>query len=301
MSWRPHSALRLCQQLGRSAVKQVMPASHVLERSKPVAATRVRSAIRVISLPGAADRRRLFSHANQSLGPLNWEFFPASQGREPSITYSENAAIREFGRPMTGPELGCYQSHVNLWRWFLSSDLDQLFVFEDDAVVDAIMLARLYETNMQAMGIDVLRLYSTHSVRMKLVSELVLSSHSRLFQARGMIFGTQAYCITRKAAQALLAISSPVTQPVDWLMMRYWRYGFANFIIFPHPVFEFQGPSSIDTSACPLPSRAQKLAKMRRTLRDKAMREWADRISFASVVKTAKIAIDKERRNLSRA
>ena len=274
--------------------------SNILESPRYVTGSRVRSAIRVINVPSAANRRRLFQTANPDLSSLDWEFFPAALGRESTIDYDEKATISAFGRPMTVPELGCYQSHVNLWRWFLSADLDQLFVFEDDVAVDNIMLTRLYETDMQAMGIGVLRLYSTLHVRMKLVSELILSSHLCLFQARGMMFGTQAYCVTRKAAQALLAISSPVTQPVDWLMMRYWRYGMANFIIFPHPVFEFQASSSIDTSELPPPSSAQKLAKMGRTVRDKAKREWADRVTFASTVKTVKAAIDKERHNLSR-
>ena len=274
--------------------------SNILENSRHIAGSRVRSAIRVVNLPSASKRRRLFETANPGISSFDWEFFPAALGSELTLEYDEQAAIRKFGRPMTMPELGCYQSHVYLWRWFLSTDLDQLFVLEDDIAIDNIMLARLYETDMQAMGIGVLRLYSTICVRMKLVSELVLSSHLSLFQARGMMFGTQAYCVTRKAAEALLAICSPVTQPVDWLMMRYWRYGIANFIIFPHPVFEFQGSSSIDTSGFPPPSTAQRLAKLRRTVRDKAKREWADRITFASTIQTVKAAIDKERHNLSR-
>ena len=115
-----------------------------------------------------------------------------------------------------------------------------------------------------------------------------------------MLFGSQAYCITREAAKALLSISLPITQPVDWLMMRYWRYGFVNFIIFPHPVFESQGSSSIDTSALPPPSGTRKLAKIGRTLRDKAKREWVDRIRFARTVTGVKEALDKERLNRSR-
>ena len=274
--------------------------SGVLENSKSVFSPKVRSAIRVINLPSAANRRRLFETTNQGLSSMDWQFYPAVSGSELTSDYDEKATIREFGRPMTTAELGCYESHMNVWRWFLSSDLDQLFVFEDDVAIDPIMLRRLYNADMQAMGIGVLRLYSTFRVRMKLVSELILSSHLCLFQARGMIFGTQAYCITRAAAQALLSVSVPIRQPVDWLMMRYWRYGVANFIIFPHPVFEFQESSSIDTSGLPPPRAAQKLRKIGRMVRDKALREWADRIIFASTVKGVKKAFDKEQHNLNR-
>ena len=277
-----------------------MRMSDILDKSTFVSASGVSSAIRVINLPSAASRRQLFKTANEGISSLDWEFYPAASGSDLTIEYDEKATISDFGRPMMSAELGCYQSHINLWRWFLSSDHDQLFVFEDDVAIDPFMLTRLYNTDMQAMGIGVLRLYSTLRVRMKLVSELILSSHLCLFQARGMMFGTQAYCITREAARALLSISLPITQPVDWLMMRYWRYGIANFIIFPHPVFEFQASSSIDTSGLPPPSAAQKLSKIGRMVRDRARREWADRITLASTVKAVKEAIDKEPHNLNR-
>ena len=202
--------------------------SDLYDISEYFSASRVRSVVRVINLPSAADRRRVFETANHELSHMNWEFFPAVLGTELAIEYDEKATIRQFGRPLMMAELGCYQSHINLWRWFLSSDADQLFVLEDDVALDPIMLTRLYNTDMQAMGIGVLRLYLTDYVRMKLVSDQILSSQLRLFRARGMLFGTQAYCITREAAKALLSISLPITQPVDWLMMRYWRYGFVT-------------------------------------------------------------------------
>jgi CheY-like chemotaxis protein len=67
--------------------------SEFLDDSKSVLSPKVRSAIRVINLPNASNRRQLFETTNQGLSSMDWEFYPAVLGSEWTVEYDRTNGL----------------------------------------------------------------------------------------------------------------------------------------------------------------------------------------------------------------
>jgi len=75
-----------------------------------------------------------------------------------------------------------------------------------------------------------------------------LEFHHDLIQFIGYAWGTQGYLLTRAGAQQFVHHLQVVRRNVDSSMDRAWHHGIANLAIFPFPLFELMGPSSIESS-----------------------------------------------------
>jgi glycosyl transferase family 25 len=231
--------------------------------------------VRVISMESAVDRRREFSESAVDAG-VGWQFHAAATGLTSDLIYDENRTRQRFGRALRRGELGCYASHFSLWKWLLESNTKQVIVFEDDVTVDWTAINRIAKQDMSEANINLLRLFSTHPFKSKVVRHKLLSDHSHLLRVNGNFFGTQGYLITRRAAEALVSAGRVVDAPVDWLMSRYWEFGIPNYCVFPFPLFERMMPSTIESRENVEPHRtlAERLAKLAWKVRDKGSRHW---------------------------
>lgn len=200
--------------------------------------------VRVISLRDADERRQAFTVAAADAG-LPWSFFDAARDAQPPLAYLPERALVAAGRLLRPGEVGCYASHFEVWRAFLASDARQLLVFEDDVMVDWPAVRRLVAMDLAAMDVHILKLFASYPTRSRTVLHKLYSDHSHLVQLRGYSYGTQAYLLTRDAAQRLVAGCAVVDMPIDWAMSRYWRHGHAVHALVPSPVIERMLPSSI--------------------------------------------------------
>ncbi|WP_165349687.1 glycosyltransferase family 25 protein [Methylibium sp. Pch-M] len=200
--------------------------------------------VRVISMTTATARRAAFAAAADTA--MAWSFFDARRSPESPAAYDDRLALRRFGRPLKPGEIGCYASHFAVWRQFLDSGADQLVVLEDDVFVDWPAVEQLCRHDLAGHGIHVLKLFATHPLRSRMAKYKLLSDHSHLLRLFGHAFGTQAYVLTRRGAAALVLTCPQMTMPVDWAMSRYWAYGLPSYAVFPFPVIERHGPSTIE-------------------------------------------------------
>ncbi len=235
------------------------------------------TAIRVISMGAAQDRRQRFSD-DAHAAEVEWSYFDALRLPEAPLRYDESAALVHTGRPLRAGEIGCYASHHSVWRWFIKSGHDQLIVFEDDVVVDWGAIRVLCERDLSADGIHILRLFATHPTRSKIARYKLFSDHSHLMRLRGHCYGTQAYVLTRQGAAALVKSCDVLSMPVDWAMSRYWDYGIDNYAVFPFPVLERLGPSTIahDGPGVSAETISPRGSRFVWRLRERASRAWAD-------------------------
>ena len=60
-----------------------------------------------------------------------------------------------------------------------------------------------------------------------------------------MIVGAVAYLLTKAAARTLVSNYSIVATPLDWVLSRYWEHRIVGYCMFPFPVIERHGPSTI--------------------------------------------------------
>ena len=237
-----------------------------------------RTAIRVISMETARERRNKFSDDAKNSG-LAWSYFDALRRPAQPLIHDAATELVHTGRVLRAGEIGCYSSHYSVWCWFLQSENDQLIVFEDDVVVDWSAVKVLCDRDLTKDGIDILKLFTTYPAHLDIVRYKLFSDHSHLVRLRGYCYGTQAYLLTKRGASALVQSCARLTMPIDWAMSRYWDYGIDNYAVFPFPVIERLGPSSIGHAASAGADTATLSERMRRLAwrcRDRASRAVAD-------------------------
>ena len=94
----------------------------------------------LINLDDSTDR---LATATQSLrvAHMDFERVPAYDARQKNPLeipgYDEQRALGYMGRKLKGGELGCYMSHLDCVRRFLTTDADYAVVLEDDMTIAA--------------------------------------------------------------------------------------------------------------------------------------------------------------------
>jgi len=236
--------------------------------------------IDVVSMPNAVERRAVFAEA-ASGARAEWRFVDAQTAPPADVPYSDQAAVRRFGRTLSRGEIGCFASHMAAWKSLLASSDTQRIVLEDDTIVDWPLMDRIAEVDFAGLGIDLVRFYSTHAFQHSVAIERFLGPHTHLLQTRGMFLGTQGYLLTRRAASRLVELARGITMPVDWFMTRYWAYGFRNYCVFPFPLIERFVPSNIgDRSQSQPRSPVERVVRQGFRVFDRVSRGFADHVRF---------------------
>ncbi|MEZ5830882.1 MAG: glycosyltransferase family 25 protein [Dongiaceae bacterium] len=203
-----------------------------------------RTKIIVISMENAVERRVRFEQRARDV-PVSWSFFPALTGLHPALRYDERAAIVAKGRPLRSGELGVFSSHFAVWEALQSDDADQYVVLEDDVIVDWNFLGKLALVDLAGMGIEYLRLYYKFPVRTAVVKENFIDRARSIVELDGTAFGAQGYVITKAGAKVFLDRCRTVSRPIDDEMERTWVHGLPNLAVFPFPIMEESGVSTI--------------------------------------------------------
>ena len=149
-------------------------------------------------------------------------FFDAVMGRD--MTEEErDRALYVPGSMMPG-EIGCALSHLGVYKEFLASDHQSVFIFEDDVfLADDISLELLEE--LQALieaeeGPVAMALFKgTHGKKVyKRIGDIdiIQSPH---------FYCTHAYILNRAAAGLILKAQTPLRFPIDGFKYYYWFYG----------------------------------------------------------------------------
>jgi glycosyl transferase, family 25 len=238
----------------------------------------VNTSIRVISLDGSVDRRQAFRQMAGGTA-LNWAFFPAHTSVTEPLRYDNRVATRRCGRPLSPAEIGCYASHFKVWEWLANSDYDQAIIFEDDVIVDWAIIAKLSINRFGDYGINLLRLHISYPFNCKMVQYRLFSPNTHLVRIVGNVPGAVSYLLTRAAARVLVANYSIVSAPLDWVLARYWEHRIPSYCIYPFPVIERGGPSTIGEERYAAPRRAlyDRIARFGWRIGDRAERAYVER------------------------
>jgi glycosyl transferase, family 25 len=202
-------------------------------------------AFRIISLPGSDDRRRAMARQMELLG-ADWQFFDAHRTPPEGLPYRAQAARRMRGRELTPGELGCFASHVAVWRSLLATPgLDGLCVFEDDLLIDPSFFGRMAEF-VRDCPLGYVRFYGKLPVPTTRICDTI--GRRQIVYFERPVYGTQAYWITRPMAERFLASITEVTRPIDDEMDRCWAHGVPSAGVFPYPVIEVDFGSTIESA-----------------------------------------------------
>lgn len=193
--------------------------------------------IRVVSLATAFERRSHFS-ASAAGTSLPWAFSDAHTACCEPLLNDAPAQLARIGRPLGSAEIGCYSSHVSIWREFLDSDAKVLVVFEDDVVVDWRFVEHLLSFDLCKAGVMHLRLFNKVPCKYVLLASPFMGRYHHLIRNKKFALGTQAYVLTREGAGVLQRHCRVIVRPIDVEIDRAWAHGVPSLTIVPSPVFE---------------------------------------------------------------
>lgn len=192
----------------------------------------------VISLKRAADRRASCRRALNRIG-LDFEFFDAIEGArlgddELEAAYDAEKNARQYKRPLSRPEIGCYLSHYTLWRRIVDRNLEGAVILEDDFEADASLKKVVDEIGCASLNGALVKLFARKPCMGLTVAPL---KEQRRLVAPNRVPGlTLGYALDRTAAAMLLANALPFSRPLDMDIKHWWEFGLPVLVVEPPPL-----------------------------------------------------------------
>lgn len=190
----------------------------------------------VINLDHATDR---WSRVEETLvaAGMQYQRVSAVYGKHLTLPHPDFAGwkyrLYHGKRPNLG-QIGCFLSHLEVYRRFLASDAEYAMVCEDDILVAEDIRAVLDAAVQHSELWDILRCSGFHDPHPLKVTPLVGTYQLAVSMTR--LCGTGCYVVNRKAAAALLQKMAPMRLPIDHSLDREWMYGLRAAMIDPLPV-----------------------------------------------------------------
>lgn len=206
----------------------------------------MRIEVAVISLLTAYDRRKSLTDQLGFCEGFEWSFFDALQDGSvvPGLEVSPEAQIREYGRPLTAGEVGCFKSHFTVLSEFLQASTSEwLHVLEDDVWFDPNFSLLEVVDFAEQRDLAYIRLFAKAYKSADIVGSL--SNFRQVIRFRTDPYGAQCYLINKKGCRSLLANIKAITVPFDDELGRFWQHGLDAYCVFPFPAIERSVPSAL--------------------------------------------------------
>lgn len=176
----------------------------------------------VISLISSEDRRE---YMKQEMGKhvIAFEFFDAIKIKNRGELDNYDWAYREkfFGRQMSNGEIGCYLSHLTLWRKCVELN-ETICIIEDDVRIVADDFNGAVAKLASVLDVDIIKIggvFPRKFFNYKKVGNIQLVKY--WFDN----MGTQGYIITPAAAKVLIQNFTKIKAPVDDCLANYATHG----------------------------------------------------------------------------
>ena len=171
----------------------------------------------VINLKSRQDRRRRMQQQLKSANLTNVEFIDAVNGNAlTSKAINEAYHYKSNTRKMRTGEIGCFLSHLSVYKKILQQNLKYAIVLEDDAV---------FGSNFKKDIEKHLKFIDEHQWDMILLgrncrnftkADVAIENHpTKLFRPMELGYGMHCYLITAEFAKKLLTKFPPFSVPID--------------------------------------------------------------------------------------
>lgn len=191
----------------------------------------------VISLPTQSERRAFIRDQFERMN-LEFSFFDAIDVRRKQTEYFRAFDVRRFelntGRNPLTAEIGCYASHLTLWRTCMVLD-EPIIILEDDASLDAMFRTALSFVEQEISTLGFMRLETNK----KSLGPTVTSGNE--FSARychSYPFSAMAYALSPSVAETFVEQSHTFHSPVDKFIKDFWVHRQPLYQLSPPVVVE---------------------------------------------------------------
>ena len=196
----------------------------------------------LINLKRANDRLISAKEVFDKVG-INFNLEIAVDGKElllPHKNYSEVKYNLLHGKRTNLGELGCYFSHLNVLKKFLSTNEDFALVCEDDIEFNKDIIQIINGALNSSIHFDLLRLSGGSDRNKEKGTPIKLQKIYKDFYLSlnlGFKSGTGCYLINRHAAKNILNKLNKMSLPIDHAMDRDWLLSLRSLSISPAPVY----------------------------------------------------------------
>lgn len=168
---------------------------------------------------------------------INFTRFEAVNGRalsdeEIAQVYDPTANLRRARHPMVKPEMGCYLSHIALWKKIGAGDAPGGFILEDDFAATDGLAEALAAVSKDDADWDIAKLFSAR-VKQKVLDLRPLCPGHEIgvpYKVPNTMLG---YGIRRGSAARLAASALPMSRPVDEDHKHFWESGIRVVMVTP--------------------------------------------------------------------
>jgi glycosyl transferase family 25 len=166
---------------------------------------------------------------------VDFTFFDALDGTPGQGDAADARAVRHnIGRDLGFGELGCYRSHLALWRACAASHQPML-VLEDDLAADPDLAESLNWLVGRIERYGYVRLAAHHTVKARDLDEAGPNGRRLVRLSKGP-WNTLAYAISPGGARRLLAGCTHIVRTVDEAIDRFWEHGVLPYAVLPYPI-----------------------------------------------------------------
>lgn len=170
---------------------------------------------------------------------LPFAFFDAVEGAklddaEVAGAYDAVLNARQYKRPLSRPEIGCYLSHHALWRRIVDDNLDGAVILEDDFEADESLACVVDEIASAPPSGALVKLFSRKPAPGMTVASL--KGGRRLIAPNRVPGLTLGYALDRTAAEMLLVNALPFSRPLDMDIKHWWEFGLPVLVVDPAPL-----------------------------------------------------------------
>ncbi len=149
--------------------------------------------------------------------------------------YDPVANRKKFRHPLLPGEIGCYLSHLDLWREIAAAKTPGAIILEDDFAAANDLAAVLAAISADNGDWDMIKLFSRRPGSKMLQSRRLCPGYD-LAQPYQIPNTTLGYAIRRDAARRLLQGALPFARPIDEDHKRFWEHGLAVWMVQPPPL-----------------------------------------------------------------
>ena len=192
----------------------------------------------VINLDRSVDRMEQFKKDFEAF-PIPFIRVPAIEGKDLVMPIKEYNATKFFfsnGQEATPGEIGCYLSHLKVFKMFLESDKELALICEDDATPTH----NAYEILEQAIAYsetwDLLRLHKIYFHSETFFPYRALPQGHNLCTSISGVNSSTAYVVNRRAAEILVKKLIPMTRAYDNALFQ-GRVGIREATVVPDCMF----------------------------------------------------------------
>jgi glycosyl transferase family 25 len=195
--------------------------------------------VHVINLERSAERREAIAKRLDALG-VDYRLVRAVEGRAGYSAF-ESCNLVEYrlntGRAPTDGEVGCYASHLALWRLCAATD-EPLVVLEDDAEPLPTFAAALEAARPLIARYGFLRLEYDGPGRPARTKPIETAGDFTTHYFIKYPYGAMCYALSPHVARAFVAASRDLRAPVDLFIKRCWEHGQPLYGLLPYSVRE---------------------------------------------------------------